>query len=52
MQLDSKSHETSCVESQMKQLKADSEKADQINSDLRGKMMDKQLEVESLQVAT
>lgn len=49
-QLDHKTCEVGRLESQVKQQKVDVEKADQANNDIRGKMLDKELEVESLQV--
>ena len=50
MQLDNKCHEMSRLEVETKKLKNDVSQADQVNNDLRGRMMDKELEIESLQV--
>ena len=50
MQLDNKCQEMSRLEAEIKKLKGDVSQADQANNDLRGRMMDKELEIESLQV--
>ena len=50
MQLDNKCHEMGRLEAENKKLKNDVSQADQANNDLRGRMMDKELEIESLQV--
>ena len=50
MQLDNKWQEMSRLEAEIKKLKSDVSQADQANNDLRGRMMDKELEIESLQV--
>ena len=50
MELDNKCHEMSRLEVDMKELKNYVSQADQVNNDLRGRMMDKELEIESLQV--
>ena len=50
MQLDNKCQEISRFEAEIKKLKGDVSQADQANNDLRGRMMDKELEIESLQV--
>ena len=52
MQLDNKCQEMSRFEAEIKKLKDDVSQADQANNDLRGRMMDKELEIESLQVTS
>ena len=52
LQLDATSSKVTQLECKLKDAKADVEKADQLNSDLRGQMMDKELEIQSLQVFT
>lgn len=48
--LDGKNSENELLIGEKKKLQLDLEKADQINNDLRGKTLDKELEAESLQV--
>ncbi len=50
MQLDNKCQEISRFEADLKKCKNDVSLAEQVNNELRGKMMDKELEVECLQV--
>ena len=48
--MDSKCRELQHVTSQLQQSKTQQEKAQQVNDDTRAKLMDKELEVESLEV--
>ncbi len=50
IQLDNKSQEIEKLSLDVKKLKSEVTQADQVNDNLRAKMMDKELEVESLQV--
>ena len=50
IQLDNKSQEIEKLSQDVKKLKSEVTQAEQVNDNLRAKMMDKELEVESLQV--
>ena len=49
-QIDNKAHEVARMEGEMKKLKEEVNRAEQINNNMRAKTMDLELEKESLQV--
>ena len=51
VELDAKTRELASLTSQLQQCKCQADKAQQINEDLRAKLMDKELEVQSLEVS-
>ena len=50
-QMDQKSQEIGRLEAQAQKAKQDVEKAEQVNNDLKGKILNKDLEIESVQVS-